>query len=73
MSRSRFLIIVSGASEDPGQTIQGLKAALKFLGRRYLLKCETITPINEKTMVATPWLKDSPQEGKSIEQDDSNA
>ena len=42
---ARFQIIVNGESKNEDETIRGIRAALKILGRRYGLRCETVTPI----------------------------
>lgn len=45
----RFEIIVQGESDDRGETIRGIRALLKRLGRNYGLRCVTCKPINEKS------------------------
>lgn len=50
---SRFLIVVSGDSQDRDETIRGIRQLLKRLGRNFGLRCVVARPItNEKSDAA---------------------
>ena len=53
---NRFEIIVVGESNDYDETVRGIRALLKRLGRTYRLRCVTCRPIptaQEKSDAAT--------------------